>query len=184
MLAWRITIITRTILQIRLRKKDDSPYSSKNKDKKFKLTDEQTKYRKNGLTVWQMDTRWTDRIYKFRGIILFLQKNCTLAFGVYISRQANCGIQIFHAQFLALHLRKVILNAANTFLFGIIHPKCKYIYRSFGNIFFYLRKCFYYWSNQILFCGEMYNSVVRPLKKKTFSVDSLRQILCVQYTHA
>ena len=33
------------------KKKDDSPYSSKNKDKKFKLTDEQTKYRKNGLTV-------------------------------------------------------------------------------------------------------------------------------------
>ena len=38
------------------------------------------------------------------------------------------SIQIFLAQFLALYLRKVMLNAANFYLFGIIHTKCKYIY--------------------------------------------------------
>ena len=55
-----------------------------------------------------------------------------LAFGVYNSKQVNVsGIQIFRAQFLALHLRKVMLNAANIYLFGIIHTKCKYMYRSF-----------------------------------------------------
>ena len=58
-----------------------------------------------------------------------------LAFGVYNPKQANVsGIQIYLAQFLALHLRKVMLNAANNYLFVIIHTKstkCKYIYRSF-----------------------------------------------------
>ena len=54
------------------------------------------------------------------------------AFGMYKSKQVNVsGIQIFRLQFLALHLRKVMLNAANIYLFGIIHTKCKYIYRSF-----------------------------------------------------
>ena len=48
-----------------------------------------------------------------------------LAFGVYIPKQENVsGIQIFRAQFLALHLRKVMLNAANIYLFVIIHTKC------------------------------------------------------------
>ena len=56
-----------------------------------------------------------------------------LAFGVYNSKQVNVtGIQIFRAQFLALHLRKVMLNAAKIFLFRIIHTKGKYIYRSFS----------------------------------------------------
>ena len=31
-------------------------------------------------------------------------------------------------KFLALHLRKVMLNAANIYLFGMILTKCKYIY--------------------------------------------------------
>ena len=54
-----------------------------------------------------------------------------LAFGVYNSKQVNVsGIQIFPVQFLALHLRTAMLNAANIYLFGI-HTKCKYIYRSF-----------------------------------------------------
>ena len=54
------------------------------------------------------------------------------AFGEYNSKQVNVsGMQIFRAQFLALHLRKVILNAVNIYLFGIIHTKCKCIYRSF-----------------------------------------------------
>jgi len=47
-----------------------------------------------------------------------------LAFGVYIPKQAiisGRGIQIFRAQFLALHLGKVMLNAANIYLFGIVH---------------------------------------------------------------
>ena len=53
------------------------------------------------------------------------------AFGVYDSKQVIIsGIQIFCAQFLALHLRKVMLNAANIYLFKIIHTKYKYIYRS------------------------------------------------------
>ena len=53
-------------------------------------------------------------------------------FGVYNSKQVNfSGIQIFRMQFMALHLRKVMLNAANIYLFGIIRTKCKYIYRSF-----------------------------------------------------
>ena len=56
------------------------------------------------------------------------------AFGVYNSKQVNVSsIKIFRAQFLALHLRKVMLNAANIYLFGIIHTKCKYLYRSFVN---------------------------------------------------
>jgi len=64
-------------------------------------------------------------------------KRHILAFGVYIPKQANVsGIQIFRAQFLALHLRKVMLNAANIYLFVIIHTKCKYIYRSLE------RECF------------------------------------------
>ena len=37
-------------------------------------------------------------------------------------------IQIFRAQFLALHLRKVMLNVDNIYLFGIMHTKCKYMY--------------------------------------------------------
>ena len=49
-----------------------------------------------------------------------------LAFGVHNNEQVNVC-----AQFLALHLRKVMLNAANICLFGIIHTKCKYIYMSF-----------------------------------------------------
>ena len=53
-------------------------------------------------------------------------------FPVYNFKQVNVsGIQIFHAQLLALILRKVMLNAANIHLFGFIHTKCKYIYRSF-----------------------------------------------------
>ena len=51
------------------------------------------------------------------------------------------GIQIFRAQFLALHLRKVMLNAANIYLFGNIHTKCKYIYRSFQNGYHGLGAC-------------------------------------------
>ena len=55
-----------------------------------------------------------------------------LVFGVYNPKKANVSsIQIFLAQFLALHLRKLMLNAANNYLFVIIHTKCKYIYRSF-----------------------------------------------------
>ena len=54
------------------------------------------------------------------------------AFGEYNSKQVNVsGILIFCAQFLALNLRKVMLNAANSYLFGIILTICKYIYRSF-----------------------------------------------------
>ena len=54
------------------------------------------------------------------------------AFGVYNFKQVNVsGIQIFRAQLLALNLRKVMLNATNIYLLGIIHTKCKYIYRSF-----------------------------------------------------
>ena len=52
-----------------------------------------------------------------------------LAVCVYNPKKANVSsIQIFLAQFLALYLRKVMLNAANFYLFGIIHTKCKYIY--------------------------------------------------------
>ena len=40
------------------------------------------------------------------------------AFGEYNSKQVNVSaIQIFRAQFLALNLRKVMLNAANIYLF-------------------------------------------------------------------
>ena len=56
------------------------------------------------------------------------------AFGVYNSKQVNVsGIQISRAQFLALHLRQVMLNAANIYLFRIIHTKRKYIYRYFAD---------------------------------------------------
>ena len=56
------------------------------------------------------------------------------AFGVYNFKQVNVsGIQIFHAQLLAINLRKVMLNAANIYLFGFIHTKCKYKDRSFAN---------------------------------------------------
>ena len=57
------------------------------------------------------------------------EKTCNIfAFGVYNSKQVNVScIQIFRAQFL----RKVMLNAANIYLFVIKHTKCKYIYRSF-----------------------------------------------------
>ena len=55
-----------------------------------------------------------------------------LHFSVYNSKQVNVrGIQIFRAQFLALHLPKVMLNAANIYLLGIILTQRKYIYRSF-----------------------------------------------------
>ena len=37
----------------------------------------------------------------------------------------------FLAQFQSLKLRKEMLNAANIYLFEIIHTKCKYIDRSF-----------------------------------------------------
>ena len=56
------------------------------------------------------------------------------AFGEFNYKQVNdSGIKIFRPQFLALqlHLRKVMLNAANIYQFRIIHTKCKYIYRSF-----------------------------------------------------
>ena len=54
------------------------------------------------------------------------------AFGEYISKQVNVsGIQIFRAQFLALNLRKVMLNAANIYLIDFILTKYKYIYKSF-----------------------------------------------------
>ena len=50
-------------------------------------------------------------------------------FGESNSKQVNVsGIQIFRAQLMALILRKVMLNAANIYLFGIILTKCKYIY--------------------------------------------------------
>ena len=53
------------------------------------------------------------------------------AFGEYNLKQVNVsGIQIFRAQLLALNLRKVMLNAANIYLFWFILTKCKYIYRS------------------------------------------------------
>ena len=59
------------------------------------------------------------------------------AFGVYNFKQVNVsGIKIFLAQLLALNLRKVMLNAANIYPFGFIRTKCKYIYRSFINVFF------------------------------------------------
>ena len=35
---------------------------------------------------------------------------------------------MFRAQLLALNLHKVMLNAANIYLFGFILTKCKYIY--------------------------------------------------------
>ena len=51
------------------------------------------------------------------------------AFGEYNSKQVNVSdIKIFRAQFMALNLRKVMLNAANIYLFGIILTKCKCIY--------------------------------------------------------
>ena len=57
------------------------------------------------------------------------------AFGAYNSKQVNVsGIQIFRAQFLGLYFRKVMLNAANIYLFGIKHTKGKYIYRSVLNV--------------------------------------------------
>ena len=60
-------------------------------------------------------------------------------FGEYNSKQVNVsGIQTFRGQFLALHLRKVMLNAANIYLFGIIQTKCKNIYRSI-EMYFYLK---------------------------------------------
>ena len=41
------------------------------------------------------------------------------AFGEYNSKQVNVsGIKIFRAQFLALNLRKVMLNAVNIYLFA------------------------------------------------------------------
>ena len=50
------------------------------------------------------------------------------AFGEYNSKHVNVsGIQIFCAQFLALILRRVMLNAANSYLFGIILTKCYYL---------------------------------------------------------
>ena len=50
------------------------------------------------------------------------------AFDEYNSKQVNgSGILIFRAQFLALNLRKVMLNAANIYLFVIILTICKYI---------------------------------------------------------
>ena len=56
------------------------------------------------------------------------------AFGEYNSKKVNVsGILTFCAQVLALNLRRVMLNAANSFLFGIILTKCKYIYRSLDN---------------------------------------------------
>ena len=66
------------------------------------------------------------------------------AFGEYNSKQVNVnGIQIFRAQFPALNLRKVMLNAANIYLFGIILTKCKYIYRSFlGSVCMYVQPSF------------------------------------------
>ena len=39
-------------------------------------------------------------------------------------------IQIFSAHFQSLKLHKETLNAANIYQFGIIHTKCKYMYRS------------------------------------------------------
>ena len=63
----------------------------------------------------------------------FKQPVYIFAYGDYNSKQVNVsGIQIFRAQFLALHLLKVMLNAAKIFLFRIIHTKGKYIYRSFS----------------------------------------------------
>ena len=54
------------------------------------------------------------------------------AFGEYNSEGVNVsGIQIFRSQFLALNLRKVMLNAASIYLLGILLTKCKYIYMYF-----------------------------------------------------
>ena len=48
------------------------------------------------------------------------------------SKQVNVsGIQHYLAQMYGQELRRENLNAANIYLFGIIHTKCKYIYRSF-----------------------------------------------------
>ena len=57
---------------------------------------------------------------------------CIFAFSAYNFKQVNVsGIQIFRAQLLALNLRKVMLNAANIYLFRFILTKCKYLYRAF-----------------------------------------------------
>ena len=66
------------------------------------------------------------------------------AFGEHNSKQVNVsGIQIFRAQFPALNLHKVMLNAANIYLFGIILTKWKYIYRSFlGSVCMYVQPFF------------------------------------------
>ena len=51
---------------------------------------------------------------------------CIFAFGEYNSKQVNVSsITIFHALFQALKLRKEMLNAVNSYLFGIILTKCK-----------------------------------------------------------
>ena len=64
----------------------------------------------------------------------FKQPVYIFAYGDYNSKQVNVsGIQIFRAQFLALHLLKVMLNAATIYQLEIIQTKCKYIYRSFIN---------------------------------------------------
>ena len=46
----------------------------------------------------------------------------------------------FRAQFQALNLRKEMSDAANIYLFGIIHTKCKYIYRSFVYLFYHMNE--------------------------------------------
>ena len=63
-----------------------------------------------------------------------LEMTCIFAFGVYNSKQVNVSsIQIFSAQFVALHLRKVMLNAANIYL--LLYTPNANIYTVLLNIF-------------------------------------------------
>ena len=58
------------------------------------------------------------------------------AFGEFNFNPVNDdGIQSFLAQFQALKLRKEMLNAANIYLLGIKLTKCKYIDKSFDEMY-------------------------------------------------
>ena len=60
-----------------------------------------------------------------------MHSNDLYILGAYNFNQVNVsGIQIFRAQLLALNLRKIMLDAADIYLFRFILTKCAYIYRS------------------------------------------------------
>ena len=86
-----------------------------------------------------------------------------LAFGLYNSKQVNVsGIQIFSAHFLALHLRKVILNAANIYL---------ELYTPNANIYTFCIFAFNYYSYNIYIFRSLLESFkqFRKNRKTQFS---------------